>query len=177
MAGQPEKTVHHITIFADNFQFMLQDLLEDCEFPEDWNDSLLTRLFSCGNKIIGIGTVRDLDCDLTLEVYADRMDERLQQQDPEMNQYDHVAQCNIEIPSGKLLVTGCTTNLEDCTKIEVIPGQYGVRIFWSNLSNTDALGFEGDDTYLVQLWPDTHFDEAILKFWRQLALQLNPQNN
>jgi hypothetical protein len=177
MADQQEKTTHIISVFADNFQFYLQDQVDDCDYPEDWNDSLLTRLFACGEKVVGIGTVRDLDCEITLEVFANPMDEKQQQDEPDLSDYDHVAQCNIEIPSGKLMIGGCTTDYEETTKLDLAPGHYGVRIFWSNLDKTDTLGFEGDDQYMIQLFPETYFDEVIFKFWRQLALQLNTQNN
>jgi hypothetical protein len=177
MADQQEKTVHELIVFADNFQIHLQNQSPETEYPENWNDSLLTRLFACGPRVVGVGTVRDVDCELTLEIYAAKMDKKLQETDPEMTDYDHAAQCNIEIPSGKLLISGCATAYEDMTIIELPPGQYGVRIFWSNLDKTDDLGFEGDDHYLIQLWTDTQFDELILKFWRQLALQLTSANN
>ena len=177
MANMPEKTVYQLNIFADNFQFQLQDQMEECQFPESWNDSLLGRLFACGKNVVGVSTVRDLDCEITVEVYAGKMDERMQLDDPDLAPYDHAVQCNIDIPSGRLLISGCTTPCDEMTRLEVPPGHYGVRIFWSNLEKTDALGFEGDDQYLVQLWPYTELDEVILKFWRQLALQINSQNN
>jgi hypothetical protein len=177
MAESEQKTVYQLGVFADNFQFHLQDRGNESEFPEDWNDSLLQRLFACGKAVVGVGTVRDLDCEITLEVYEEGLDEKERDEEPQLAPYDHVAQCNIELPSGQLLIGGCTTPFEETTKIDLPAGHYGVRIFWSNLESTDALGFEGDDHYLLRLYPDTAFDEIILKFWRQLALQLASQNN
>lgn len=173
----PGKTVHQIEVFADNFQIQIQDQIEECEYPESWNDCLLTQLYVCGDRILGIGTVRDLDCELTLEIFHGAMDEKEQLTDPDLNDYDHAVQCTMDIPSGKLLITGCSSDYDECAKIELPKGTYGVRIFWSGLDTTDELGFEGDDRYTVQLYPDTHFEERILKPWRQLAYQLNPQNN
>ncbi|MBX9689399.1 MAG: hypothetical protein K2X27_22000 [Candidatus Obscuribacterales bacterium] len=177
MADAPDKITHSIMVFAENFQFQLQDQIEDCDYPEDWNDSLLSQLYVGGRGIVGIGTVRDLDIELTLEVYAAPMDEKDMNEDPEVGEFDHVVQCNIEVPSGKLLVTGSTTEYDDTYKLEIPAGQYGMRIFWSGLDTLDELGFEGDDKYLIQLYPETPFEERIIKTWRQLALQLNPQNN
>jgi hypothetical protein len=177
MTNKQEKTVHNLLVFADNFQFHLQDQLEDCDYAENWNDSLLTRLFAYGDKVVGIGTMRDLDCEVTLEIYDKPMESQLMHQDPDMEDADHVVQCNIEIPSGKLMITGCITDPEDTIKIDVTPGHYGVRVFWSNLEKTDELGFEGDDHYLVQLWPDTYFDDVILKYWRQLIFLMSTPNN
>lgn len=173
MVGEPKKTVHHVNVFADNFQFHLQDKVEECEFPETLNDNLLMRLFACGERVLVVGTVRDLDCEVTLEIYEEPMDEKMQEEEPDLYDFDHAGQGNLDIPSGKLLIHGCTMAHDDATTIEVKPGNYGVRIFWSNLDKTDTLGFEGDDQYLIQMWPDTHFDEVTLKFWRQLALQVH----
>lgn len=171
------KTVHQVSVFADNFQFQLQDQVEDCDYPENWNDALLTQLYVCGNRIIGIGTVRDLDVDVTLEVYDEKMDDKELDVDPDVSDFDHVVQCNLEIPSGKLLITGCTSDYEEALKLTLPARQYGVRIFWSNLDSTDELGFEGEDKYLIQFWPDTYFEERIFRVWRNLAYQLNSQNN
>lgn len=177
MAEQADKTVHNLHIFADNFQFQLQDQIEDCDYPEYWNDALLTQLFVSGNRIVGIGTVRDLDINVTLEIYAEPMDEKEIDEEPDLSNCDHAAQTNIELPSGKLLITGCTTDYEETIKIDLPARNYRLRIFWEQLDTIDELGFEGEDHYLIQLWPDTHFEELVLKEWRQLAFQAQAHNN
>ncbi len=174
---EKKKTVYNITVFADNFQFQLQDQVEDCEYPEHWNDGLLTQLYVVGEKLVGIGTVRDLDIDLRLEIFEEPMTEKELFAKIDLSEYDHAVQCNIDIPSGKLLVTGCTTDYEEAAKITLPPGRYGMRILWKDLDSSDDLGFEGEDEYMVQLWPNTEFEERILKNWSQIAFHLNPYNN
>jgi hypothetical protein len=171
------KTVHELIVFADNFQIQIQDLKEESDFPESWNDALLTQLYVVGDSVLGLGTVRDLDVELTIEVNSDRMDDKEIYTDPDCSDYDHVVQCNIEVPSGELLISGCTESFDEASKITVPPGSYGLRIFWSNLDSTDDLGFEGDDHYKIEMWPNTYFEERIIKVWRQIAFQMNPQNN
>lgn len=177
MSEEVSKSVHHVSVFADNFQFQLQDQVEDCEYPEVWNDALLTQLFVFGPSIVGISTVRDQDVSVILEVYDKPMDEKDLRTEPDLSDYDHAAQCNLDLPSGKLLITGCTSDYEDALKLNLPFHHYGVRIFWSNLDSPDELGFEGDDEYLIQLWPNTQFEEQIMKVWKNLAYQLNPDNN
>jgi hypothetical protein len=177
MDDHRDKIVYNLHVFADNFQFQLQDQIEDCEYPEYWNDALLTQLFVSGNRIVGIGTVRDLDIDLTLEIYADPMDEKQLEEEPDVSHCDHAAQTNLELPSGKLLITGCTTDYEETIKLDLPAQYYGVRIFWQELDSIDELGFEGEDKYLIQLWPNTYFEEGVIKLWRQLALQSQSHNN
>lgn len=171
------KTVHEFLVFADNFQFQIQDQKEECEFPEEWNDRLLTQMYAAGERVIGICTVRDLDVEVSIVIHSDKMDEKDVHKIPDLTEYDHVAQCNLELPSGAFILTGCTEFYDDANKIRVEPGQYGVRIFWSNLDSIDELGFEGDDRYIIEMWPDTQFEPQVLKAWRQLAYQINPQNN
>lgn len=171
------RIVHKLELFADNFQFQVQDQIEECEYPEDWNDKLLSYLYACGERVVGIGTVRDLDVEITIEIYHAPMDEKDMEKEPELSQYDHAVQCNIEIPSGKLMIAGCTMDYDDAVKIEIPPGQYGVRIFWTDLDSTDELGFEGEDKYLLKLYPETYFEEGVLKSWRHLGIQLNAENN
>src|SRR5579883_3159818 len=151
MAEHPKKIVYDLHIFADNFQFQLQDQIEDCDYPEYWNDALLTQLFVSGNRIVGVGTARDLDVDLTLEIYSEPMEEQKVDEEIDLSHCDHAAQCNLELPSKKLLITGCTTDYEETIKLDLPAQQYGLRIFWHKLDSIDELGFEGEDHYLIQL--------------------------
>jgi hypothetical protein len=171
------KIVHELIVFADNFQVHLQDQKEEADFPESWNDLLLTQLYVAGERVLGIGTVRDLDVEMTIEVNSDRMDDKDIYTDPDCSDYDHVAQCNIDLPSGEILISGCTESFDEAHRISVPPGTYGVRMYWSNLDSTDDLGFEGDDHYKLEFWPNTYFEERIIKMWRHLAYQINSQNN
>ena len=171
------KTVHELIVFADNFQFQLQDQSEEPEFPDEWSESLASQLFVSGDRVVGIGTVRDLDVEVTVIIHSDPMDENKIHSMPDCADFDHVVQTNIYLPSGRMVVTGCTESYDEVSKMELPPGAYGMRIFWSNLDSTDELGFEGDDHYKIELWPETFLEEQVIKAWRQLMYQGNPQNN
>lgn len=158
-----------VTVFADNFQFHLQDKKAECEYPESWNEEIMNALFVAGRGVVGIGTVRDLDVDVDVQVNDKPLEEREKENIPDLSQWDHAVQCTLELPSGELLITGPTAPPEEAAIFQLKPGNYGVRIFWSNLDEVEAIGFEGEDTYKIEMWPDTELDTRVLKRWRSLV--------
>lgn len=164
-----EPLTKEIIVFADNFQFHLQDKRSECDYPESWNEEIMNGLFVAGSNVIGIGTVRDLDVEVTLQIMPTPMDEKDKDKLPELEDWDHAVQCTLDVPSGELLIAGPTEDIEQAAKLTVEPGRYGVRIFWGNLENVDEIGFEGDDVYKIVMWPDTDLETRILKRWRSLV--------
>lgn len=164
--------VHQINVFADTFQFHIQDIADECLYPETWNDDLALQLFVIGDKILGVGTVRDHDVDVTIEIFDTPMDSGDVDKEPDLDDWDQVIQCNINVPTGKILVTGATEDPELAKRLEIRPGHYGVRIFWGGLDTVDELGFEGDDYYKIMMWPNTEFEERVIKPWKELAFRL-----
>lgn len=163
------KQVHQLNVFADSFQFLVQDRMEDCAYPENWSDELASQLFVIGDKVVGVGTVRDLDVEVVLEIFDAPLDEEEREQDPDVTDWDQVIQCNLNIPSGRLLIAGPTEDFEEVARLDVPPGQYGIRVFWGNLDSIDDMGFEGDDLYKIMMWPNTEFEPRIIKPW--IAMQ------
>lgn len=159
-----------IIVFADNFQFHLQDKRSDCDYPETWNEEIMNALFVAGSNVIGIGTVRDLDVEVSLDIMSTPMDNNDMDKLPEdIEDWDHAVQCTLDVPSGEMLIGGPTEDPEHAARVELAPGRYGVRIFWGNLENVDEVGFEGDDVYKIVMWPNTELETRILKRWRSLV--------
>ena len=127
-------------------------------------------LFVAGDNVIGVGTVRDLDVEVSLQIMSTPMDGRdIDRLPDDIDQWDHIAQSTLNLPSGKLLIAGLTEDIERAATVDLEPGRYGVRVFWSNLDVVDEMGFEGDDSYKVILWPGTELETRILKHWRSLV--------
>ncbi|MBY0357140.1 MAG: hypothetical protein K2W82_03990 [Candidatus Obscuribacterales bacterium] len=160
--------VHQVTVFADNFQFHIQDATAEGEYPETLNDDLITSFLALGDKVVAIGTVRDLDVEVTIEIFDEPLDQEDIEEEPDTDGFDQVAQCNIDLPSGRFFVAGPVEDIEHAKKIEVKPGSYGMRIFWKDLHSVDTVGFEGDDSYRIMMWPDTEFEPRLIKMWKNL---------
>ncbi len=158
-----------VAVFADNFQFLLQDRRTECEYPESWNEEMMNGLFVAGTRIVGIGTVRDMDVYVDIEINQNPLDEKQKEDIPDLTDWDHAAQCTLDLPSGQLMIAGPTAGPHDATVLDVAPGHYGVRIFWANLEDVDDAGFEGSDRYKVELWPNTELEALVLKRWQSLV--------
>lgn len=161
-----------LNVFADNFQFLVLDKRAECNYPETWNDEILAHLFAMGDQVLGIGTVRDVDVQVEVVIHEQPLEELEVISEAEFSPWDHVVQAVIDVPSGTLMLHGLTQDMADAEYIELPAGRYGVRAFWQDLDDVDAVGFEGNDSYRLEFWPDTEFVPMVLKPWRTLQSQL-----
>jgi hypothetical protein len=81
----------------------------------------------------------------------------------DLNAWDHVTQCSIEVPSGRIVIAGCTESFPDAARIDVPPGVYQARVSYGALDALSDDGLDGDDHYRVQLWPGPACPVCILK--------------
>ena len=149
-------SVSELTLFADYFQFYLQDESADGNLSNSWTEEATARLLAVAPGVIGVGTVRNMDVPVAIEVLGKEpaSDEAL---------WDHVVQCSIEVPSGKLVVAGCTDYLPEAIRIAVQPGTYVARIAYGALGSVSNNGLNGDDRYRVQLWIGASCPVAVIK--------------
>jgi len=145
-------------LFADFFQFYLQD--ESC--PNDdpgglWTREALDRLLAVGSGIVMVGTVRNMTVPVTIEI-------RETEPDDDLNKWDQVNECLLDVPSGRIVVAGCTDYFPDAARITVSPGSYRVRLYYGNLDALSEDGLEGRDVYRVAIWPDdAHVAVRVIK--------------
>ena len=79
------------------------------------------------------------------------------------NSWDHVAECSLQLDSGQLEVHECTGG--SVATLHVKPGSYRVRALYGSLDSLSSNGLEGDDHYLVNLWPAPPGPVVVLKQW------------
>jgi hypothetical protein len=86
-------------------------------------------------------------------------------QEPEQDfeAWDQVTECSIEVPSGRLVIAGCTDYFPDAARIEVAAGTYRVRVSYGGLDTLSEDGLDGDDHYRVQLWMASKIEPRVLK--------------
>ncbi len=145
-----------LTLFADYFQFYLQDESAEEGLADSWTEEATNRLLAVASGTIGVGTVRNMDVPVTIEVLD---------AEPILDaaRWDHITQCSIDVPSGKLVIAGCTDYFPDAKRIHVSPGIYEARISYGALNTLSEDRLDGEDHYRVQLWPGRTALPSVLK--------------
>ena len=81
--------------------------------------------------------------------------------------WDQAIDCGLSIPSGKLIIFGCTENPDEAERLELASGDYAARISYANLGDLSDDGLEGNDRYRVQLWRAAITPVTVLKAWSE----------
>ncbi|MFM9925522.1 hypothetical protein VLK31_21205 [Variovorax sp. H27-G14] len=147
---------HRLELFADYFQFYLQDEESEGNLSNAWSEDAVIRMMAVTAGTVGIGTVRNMTVPVTLEFLdaEPRVD---------LAEFDHVVEGAIDVPSGRLVVAGCTDFFADAPRFDLPPGTYKVRLSGSGFDTLSEDGLEGRDHYLVQLWSDSFVEPKVLK--------------
>lgn len=141
-------------VFADYFQFYLQDADERPHPPVDYTDDDIERRIKATPFLLVIQPVRNMTVPVEIEVAA---------APPPLapDDWDHIAEASIALPSGGLEIHECTGGSIDI--IPVPPGTYRVRACFGGLDSLSEDGLDGDDLYRISLWPAPVAPVEILK--------------
>jgi hypothetical protein len=134
-----------LSIFADYFQFYIGDEAATGDLSQAWNQETTDRLLAVAAGTVGIGTVRNMDVPVTLEILE-------REPADDFSEWDHVVEASLDVRSGRILIAGCTDYVPDAKRIEVAPGSYRVRVSYGALDTLSGDGLSGDDRYRLQLW-------------------------
>lgn len=142
------------SILADYHQFYLWDRDASPEAPTDYTDADIERRIKAAPHIVVIQPERNMDIPVTLEIFAN---------EPEVNfdQWDHIAEASLKLPSGHLEIHECTGGSIDCINLD--PGTYRVRAYFGALTELSKDGLEGKDYYRLELWPAAFTSVSVLK--------------
>ena len=144
------------TLFADYFQFYLQDECADGNLGDAWTDTAVNDLLALAPGTIGVGTVRNMDVPVEVEI----LDGPPQN---DLAQWDHVMECGIVVPSGRLVIAGCTDYFPDAARLNIASGTYRARIYYGDLDSLREDGLTGDDHYRIVLWPSNDLTRNVIK--------------
>ena len=103
-----------------------------------------------------MGTVRNMDVPVTVEIHDSEPQE-------DLTSCDQINECSIEVPSGKIVVAGCTDYFPDAPRILVEPGTYKARVYYSDLDTLSEDGLDGNDKYKIALWLGEAIEPKVLK--------------
>jgi hypothetical protein len=132
-------------LFADYFQFYLED-----ENPEDttehiWDDKKTVEIgLALGKGIIAVGTERNFKVPFSLEIHDSEPED-------DFFAWDRINECSIDLPSGIIVISGCTDYRPDSARVQVNPGSYRARIYYGGLDTVTDFD-KGEDHYKVALW-------------------------
>lgn len=161
-------SVNRLEIFADYFQFVLQD--EDCEddFSVIWTPEAVERMLAVGQRSLSVGTLRNVTVPVEIHVLSSRPDLQL-------SCYDHVSEASFSAPSGQVAVLGCTDYLPDAFRITVAPGQLQVLFAASGIDTIQNEWEAAKDVYSVFLWPGPPIQPRLLKHWKSSSPKASRQ--
>ncbi len=144
------------TLFADYFQFYLQDEAATGNLSGAWTETAVERLVAVAPGTIGVGTVRNMNVPVNVELLERAPDTKLES-------WDHVVECSLLVKSSHLVIAGCTDYFPDAARIPVEPGTYRVRVCFSGLAQIAEDGLSGEDKYELLVWPALPIDPVVLK--------------
>ena len=146
----------HYELFADYHQFYLQDESVSGNLSDSWTPEAMERLLALADGAIGVGTVRSMTVPVTVEILDGPPDD-------DWAAWDQVNQCSIRVPSGRLVIAGCTDYFPAAVRIEVPAGWYRAHVYYGGLKTLSPDGLDGNDHYEVALWPGQELEVRVLK--------------
>ncbi|MES2267588.1 MAG: hypothetical protein V4520_12560 [Bacteroidota bacterium] len=76
--------------------------------------------------------------------------------------YDHVVEGGLNVGSGSLQILDCPNSATEL-EVQLEPGLYRVRIYFSNMAGYDSDEKESDDKCRIEIWPGNDFQINVLK--------------
>lgn len=136
-----------LEIFADYFQFYLQDEAVDEDWGTFWTDETVERMLAVGDCSVGIATARNMNVPVVLSVH-DTVPEA------DFGEWELVNECSFRVRSGQVMLIGCTEGVpQERARFSLIPGSYRLRVSYVGLDTLSEDGLDGDDFYRLQVWP------------------------
>jgi hypothetical protein len=142
-----DRNEQKFTLFADYFQFYLQDDDRTAGVDGDaWTPEAMTARVANGDRFVAIGAARNLDVPVIITMVNSS---------PEIDAgASHVVEADLVVSTGRVVVAGCTDEFERAARIPVEVGRYRVRVTY-RLRSADDDGFGDYYDYVVELWPTT----------------------
>lgn len=145
-------------IFADYFQLYLRDEANS-ELPDEYTEESIARRLIAGPNAIVVYTARNMSVPVCVEWHDQR---------PmcDLGTFQHVVDAGFSCPTGQLVLAGMTDEESTSPRLAVKAGPLGVRVSLSGLDTLSEDGLDGEDQYLVQLWPESELPSLhVLKAW------------
>jgi hypothetical protein len=150
MTQRPHRTFPvELRVFADYNSFELTDAaatdrFDSADWIDGWVESLVRDQIAAGDGIVGIGTARRMEVPVVLDI-------RTGPPDLDPARFDHVTEAGLR--TGGTIIVSKQEYGPRAPRLVVPPGGYRLRVYTRGLDTLDPYGLEGEDDYLVVLWP------------------------
>lgn len=152
-------SVHRFSIFADYFQFIVQDENSEDDFGSMWTEEALDHMVAVGATAVCPGTLRNVV--VPVEVHVLDVEPAAL-----LDEYDHVMEGAFSLPTGRLVVMGCTAYFPDAPRFEIAPGRYRFLYLVSGVHTITAEWEPAEDMYCLYIWPGQARTTRLLKHWK-----------
>ncbi len=82
-----------------------------------------------------------------------------------LDEVDHAVEGSLALPSGQVVVMGCTQYFPDAPRLQVQPGTYRALAVMIGVGSIKNEWEPADDKYVVYLWPGDARPPKLLKHW------------
>lgn len=155
--------VHRLTIFADYFQFIIQDENSKDDFGTLWSDDAVATMVAVGETALSLGTLRNVE--VAVEVHVVDGPPEIQ-----LENFDHAVEGSFASPTGKIAVMGCTDFFPDAFRLDVEPGSYRFIYLVSGARTVQTEWEPADDLYSLYIWPAERRALHLMKEWKPAGL-------
>jgi hypothetical protein len=152
-------TVFEGEIFADYHQVYLADSVDPPQLPEEWSQDIVRQRLNMADRVLIVATARNMVVPFKVELHAKR---------PILDfaEVDHAVEGPLRVPSGELLIAGCTDAIETAARVAVPAGNLRALVLFRGLGTLSENGLNGDDSYTVHIWPETGSGVVVHQQWR-----------
>ncbi|WP_206343998.1 hypothetical protein [Streptomyces mesophilus] len=153
-----------LRLFADYHQLVLTDEASESSLESAWTEQTLADRIAVAGSTCGIRT--EVNVDVDVEVYFAAEPPEL-----DVSSFDHVVEAGLDIPSGRLVVMGCTDYGPDAARLDVPAGPLRIRVQKYNLARAveaDIDSDESEDTMeriRIDVWPAAYVPPQVFKRW------------
>jgi hypothetical protein len=136
------------------FYILDSDSPYDTDSDTFWTEAANQDRLAVGTNILGVSTGCYGQVRSSIELLA-------AQPIAEPEKYDHIVEATIFLPSGILQIRPCVSSDDAELELMLPVDEYCIRINSGNL--TSVVGDDGDDFYVVEIWPGKKRERSVLK--------------
>lgn len=144
------------SLFADYHQFYLAD--EIAKLPEmDYAAEDLRARIATSEHGLVVFTVRNMDVQVRVELHGE--EPRIDREEA-----NHIVMGSFRT-SGRIVIAGLSDWAPEAARASVPPGTLRAMVIFTGLDTLSEDGLDGDDRYVVHLWPGEGIGITVLRQW------------